>query len=74
MDKQNIKEALNKHSEIIIETIEHDRITVKKIEDNDDEQYLHVLEPKDQKVEIAKITEPKKEIVFEAKGVVILED
>ncbi|PTE28974.1 hypothetical protein BUY91_02620 [Staphylococcus equorum] len=56
MDKQHIKEALNKHSEIIIETIEHDRITVKKIEDNDDEQYLHVLEPKDKKVEIAKIT------------------
>ncbi|MDG0843806.1 hypothetical protein M4L39_10140 [Staphylococcus equorum] len=57
MDKQHIKEALNKHSEIIIETIEHDRITVKKIEDNDNEQYLHVLEPKDQKVEIAKITD-----------------
>ncbi|MEB7853065.1 hypothetical protein BUY92_00445 [Staphylococcus equorum] len=55
MDKQHIKEALNKHSEIIIETIEHDRITVKKIEDNDDDQYLHILEPKDQKVEIAKI-------------------
>ena len=45
MDKQHIKEALNNHSEIIIETIEHDRITVKKIEDNDDEQYLHVLKP-----------------------------
>ena len=57
MDKQHIKEALDKHSEIIIETIEHDRITVKKIEDNDDEQYLHVLKPKDQKVEIAKITD-----------------
>ena len=55
MDKQHIKEALDKHSEIIIETIEHDRITVKKIEDNDDEQYLHVLEPKDQKVEILKL-------------------
>ncbi|HLR18906.1 MAG TPA: hypothetical protein VK115_03230 [Staphylococcus sp.] len=57
MDKQHIKDALEKHSKIILETIEHDRITVDKIEDNDDKEYLHVLEPKDQKVEIAKVTD-----------------
>lgn len=57
MNKNHIKEALSKNSEIIIETIEHERITVKAIEDNDDSQYLHVTEPKDQQVEIDKITD-----------------
>lgn len=57
MDKNHIKEALSKHSEIIVETVEHERITVKAIEDNDDSQYLHVTEPKDQQVEIDKITD-----------------
>ena len=56
MNKNHIKEALSKNSEIIIETVEHERITVKAIEDNDDSQYLHVTEPKDQQVEIDKIT------------------
>lgn len=57
MNKNHIKEALSKNSEIIIETVEHERITVKVIEDNDDSQYLHVTEPKDQQVEIDKITD-----------------
>ncbi|AID41628.1 hypothetical protein [Staphylococcus xylosus] len=57
MNKNHIKEALSKNSEIIIETVEHERITVKAIEDNDDSQYLHVTEPKDQQVEIDKITD-----------------
>ncbi|MGW7953615.1 hypothetical protein [Staphylococcus xylosus] len=57
MNKNHIKEALSKNSEIIIETVEHERITVKAIEDNDDSQYLHVKEPKDQQVEIDKITD-----------------
>ncbi|MCE4995229.1 hypothetical protein [Staphylococcus xylosus] len=57
MNKNYIKEALSKNSEIIIETVEHERITVKAIEDNDDSQYLHVTEPKDQQVEIDKITD-----------------
>ncbi|MEY8601048.1 hypothetical protein [Staphylococcus shinii] len=57
MDKNHIKETLSKHSEIIVETVEHERITVKAIEDNNDSQYLHVTEPKDQQVEIDKITD-----------------
>ncbi|MEC5302080.1 MULTISPECIES: hypothetical protein [Staphylococcus] len=57
MDKNHIKEALSKHSDIIVETVEHERITVKAIEDNNDSQYLHVTEPKDQQVEIDKITD-----------------
>lgn len=57
MNKNHIKEALSKNSEIIIETVEHERITVKAIGDNDDSQYLHVTEPKDQQVEIDKITD-----------------
>ncbi|MDW8543213.1 MULTISPECIES: hypothetical protein [Staphylococcus] len=57
MDKNHIKEALSKNSEIIIETVEHERITVKAIEDNNDSQYLYVTKPKEQQVEIDKITD-----------------
>ncbi|MCY1038263.1 hypothetical protein OWI77_05435 [Staphylococcus nepalensis] len=57
MDKQQVIETLNKHGRIIIETIEHDRIKVSKVEDNDDKQYIHVLEPKEQTIEVAKITD-----------------
>ncbi|MBM2657713.1 hypothetical protein [Staphylococcus pseudoxylosus] len=57
MDKNHIKAALSKNSEVIIETVEHERITVKAIADNNDSQYLHVTEPKEQQVEIDKITD-----------------
>ncbi|MBF0812615.1 hypothetical protein IR133_02695 [Staphylococcus saprophyticus] len=57
MDKNHIKEALSKNSEVIIETVEHERITVKAIEDNNDSQYLYVTKPKEQQVEIDKITD-----------------
>ncbi|WP_336831806.1 hypothetical protein [Staphylococcus pseudoxylosus] len=54
MDKNHIKAALSKNSEVIIETVEHERITVKALEDNNDSQYLHVTEPKEQQVDIDK--------------------
>ncbi|MDW8797638.1 hypothetical protein NGH74_02840 [Staphylococcus pseudoxylosus] len=57
MDKNHIKAALSKNSEVIIETVEHERITVKALEDNNDSQYLHVTEPKEQQVDIDKITD-----------------
>ncbi len=57
MNKQSIKKALANNSKVIIETVEHERIPVNKIEDNKDNQYIYVLEPKKEKIEIDKITD-----------------
>lgn len=57
MNKHHIKELLKKNSKIIIETIEHERVTVTKIKDDTNKNYIHVLKPQEKKIEVNKITD-----------------
>lgn len=50
MDKQHVVDLLSKQSKIVIETMTGERIPVEKIEENTDDNHIHVLEPEDKEI------------------------
>lgn len=50
MDKQHVVDLLSKQSKIVIETMTGERIPVEKIDDNTDDDRIHVLEPEEKEI------------------------